>query len=82
MKFQDQNGKEIPAERIAIEECVVRGTEIRLADGSRLRATLNVQEVFRAKGATDDEGRPLYAMTSSNNLVVVEGPQKTLKRVK
>ena len=75
------DGKQYDAETVPIESMVVKSTEIRLEDGSRLRATLNVQQVHRIKGVSDAGGSPMYAMTSNNNLVVVAGPQNTLKGV-
>ena len=81
MKVPGPDGKQYDAEFVPIEAVTVKGTEIRLADGSRLLATLNVQKVHRIKGLTDENGGPLYVMTSSNNLVVVAGPQNTLKGV-
>ena len=74
-------GKITRGEFVPIESVTTKSTEIRLADGSRLLATMNVQKVHKLKGLLDDGGDPVYAMTSSNNLVVLEGPQRKLKGV-
>ena len=80
-KILGPDGKQHDAEMVPIEGVTVKGTEIRLADGSRLLATLNVQKVHRLKGLQDESGDPVYFMTSTNNLVVVAGPQSKLKEV-
>ena len=81
MKVTGPDGKEHETEFVPIESVIVKGTEIRLVDGSRLLATLNVQKIHKVKGLYDESGGPLYVMSSSNNLVVVAGPQNTLKGV-
>ena len=81
MKVTGPDGKQYEAELVPIESVTVKGTEIRLTDGSRLLATLNVQKIHKVMGLQDENGGPLYVMSSSNNLVVVAGPQNTLKGV-
>ena len=75
------DGKEYDAELVPVEGVTVKSTEIHLADGSRLRATLNVPKVHKLKGLKDEHGDPVYVMTSNNNLVVIAGPQSKLKGV-
>ena len=76
LKVKGPQGEEFPATRIQIIAATVRPTEVVLEDGTRLRVTLNVQEVFRsdADDARDNEGRPMYVMTSSNTMVMEEVP--------
>ena len=81
MRITGPDGKEHETELVPIESVTVKGTEIRLVDGSRLLATLNVQKIHKVKGLRDENGGPLYVMSSSNNLVVIAGPQNTLKGV-
>lgn len=80
-KVTGPDGKQYDAELVPIEGVTVKSTEIRLADGSRLLATLNVQKVHKLKGFKDEHGDPVYSMTSNNNLVVIAGPQSKLKGV-
>ena len=58
MKVTGPDGKNYEGEFVPIESVTTKSTEIRLADGSRLLATMNVQKVHKLKGLLDDGGDP------------------------
>jgi hypothetical protein len=69
-------GETVEASEVPIEESTERWTEIKLADGAVLRIKLIVGAVYRIEGKTDPDGNPMYAVKSTNHMVIVSGPSK------
>ena len=47
---------------------------VSLADGARMRITLDIFEAARFQSGTDGYGNPLYHLRWGNSIVVVDGP--------
>ena len=78
-KVQIPTGENVSGTLVSIDESVERYSEIKLSDGSVLRVKVNVVEVIRLDDRHDDNGNPVYAIKSSNHILVSSAPSE-LKR--
>lgn len=74
-------GKKVDAWDVPIEESTERWTELRLEDGSVLRAKPVISTVQRIDSHKDQAGNPIYAITATIALSVVSGPTKLNPKV-
>ena len=79
VKFQ-MSGEDVEAWDVPIEESTERWTELTLEDGAILRVKVVVSNVLRIPGKKDNDGNPLYAIKSTNALVLLSGPTKLGER--
>lgn len=63
------DGSEVP-----VKEVTERWSDVVLEDGSTIRIKPNVMKVIRVDGQYDPEGNPLYALQSSQIMMVSNAP--------
>lgn len=71
VKFGDEF---VTATDVPIEETTERWTEIKLKDGAILRMKTVISSVSRIDDKTDQNGNPVYAVSSTNVIAIVSGP--------
>ena len=72
----DFEGQKVDAFDVPIEESTERWTELRLEDGSVLRAKPVISAVHRIDAKKDPSGNPIYSITATIALSLVSGPTK------
>lgn len=75
----DQSGNMVTGDLVEVEESTERFSDIKLADGTRIRIKPVVVEVVRADGQWDIEGNPIYVVRSTN-VMTVNNVADTLKK--
>jgi hypothetical protein len=73
--------EDIDAWDVPIKQANEPWSEITLEDGAVLRFKSVISNVFRLEGRKDPEGNQMYAIKSSNALVIVSGPTNLSKKV-
>lgn len=63
-------GKQVDAIEVSFKVDREDWNQYQLADGSELRMRLIVRQVFFLPGEFDDEGNPVYSVSSGNMLMV------------
>lgn len=74
VKVKLPTGVEFEGSEVGVTEVTERWSEILLEDGSRLKVKPNVLGALRADGQYDPEGNPVYALKSSQIMMVVSAP--------
>lgn len=69
-----QSGETVEGTFIGVIESTERFTDIKLEDGTILKAKLSVAEVARVDGRWDDDGNPLYFVKSQTVITVAKTP--------
>lgn len=80
-KVEYPQGKQADGFSVDVEEANERFSEIRLADGTRIRIKPVITEVVRVEGQWDREGNPIYVVRSANVMTVSEVSDDLKKRV-
>lgn len=65
---------------VAIESSNEKWSEVVLTDGATLRIKPNVISVTRLDGQYDNEGNPMYALSSSQQMTVINVPAHLRKQ--
>lgn len=64
---------------VAISESTERWSDIKLEDGTVLRLKPSVFSAIRIDGQYDQDGNPMYAVKSTNAMVIVSAPDHLRK---
>ena len=75
----DQSGNQVTGDLVDVEESIERFSDIKLKDGTQIRIKLVVVEVIRADERWDNEGNPIYVV-SSTNVMTVNNVAESLKK--
>ena len=75
------DGKFHPATKVDVEESTERWSEMRLTDGTVLRAKIVVVGVARLDDQHDSDLNPIYHVRSQNIISVVEAPDELKAKV-
>jgi len=75
----DFGGQSVDATPIAMRSSAENWNEYLLSDGTVIRVKLIATEAFRIDGQYDADGNPLYAVRSSN-IMVVSAPESLHKK--
>lgn len=67
---------------VPVLESTERWTEIALEDGTKLRVKPTVLAAIRVTGQYDQEGNPMYALKSSQVMMVSSAPEHLRKGAK
>ena len=78
-KAKDATGRDVEGVVVAVEETVERASEVKLEDGTILRARLSVDEAIRLDDQYDNEGNPVYVIKSATLISIVHVDEE-LKR--
>lgn len=73
--------KSFVGERVKIVQATEPTSEIRLADGTLLRLRTVALKVTRLDDQWDNEGNPIYVVTSSNVMSAEDVPERYMRRV-
>lgn len=76
------DGRLVEGVDVGIEETTERWTEVKLGDGTTLRAKLSPVQVLRAESEYDPNGMPMYNVNFAILVAVVDAPDKLKKKVK
>lgn len=68
------SGETVEGTFISVIESTERFTDIKLEDGTILKAKVSVAEVARMDGRWDDDGNPLYFVKSQTVITVAKTP--------
>ena len=68
------SGETVEGTFIGVIESTERFTDIKLEDGTILKAKVSVAEVARVDGRWDDDGNPLYFLKSQTVITVAKSP--------
>jgi len=74
-------GQEVDAFEVAVEESLERWTEVKLEDGTRFRAKMNILVVHRVPDQWDPQGNPFYTITAAPVMAIIEAPENLRKTV-
>jgi len=67
------------ASEVSVKESTERWTDIELEDGTKLRFKPTIISALRVDGQYDGDGNPVYAVKSSNTMVVASAPSHLRK---
>ena len=73
-KIRDAQGNLVDGTIVDIEESVERFSELKLADGTVLKAKVNAVQAIRIDGQQDADGNPVYSLKSNTVVVVASSP--------
>jgi hypothetical protein len=76
------NGKTVTGTVIEVDETIERASEIRLADGTRLRLKSAVITAIRIDGEYTPEGDPVYVLNAAPVMTIIEAPANLKKKKK
>ena len=79
VKIPGTNGKIYDGVEVPIKESLERWGEIILDDGTTIRAKLNISAVLRVEDEYDEQGQPIYSVSSVPTVVVVNAPDNLRK---
>lgn len=68
------NNEDVEATKVTIVETVERFSQIRTDDGSIINIKASPQEVFRIDNRYDDQGNPMYFVTSNTVVTIHSSP--------
>ena len=80
-KVPGADGKLHPATNVDVDQSTERWSEIRLTDGTVLRAKIVVVGAARIDGQHDLDLNPVYHVKSHNIISVVEAPDELKAKV-
>ena len=80
--FPGAPGEIVDGSEVPITESTERWTELHLEDGSVLRVKPNVLSAIRIDGKFDPDGNPMYALKTSQTMMVASAPEHLRKNSK
>ena len=75
-RLTSPSGETVEGTFVDVIESTERFTDIKLEDGTILKAKASVAEVARVDGHWDDDGNPLYFVKSQTVITVAKTPFK------
>lgn len=76
----DYMGKMLDGVEVSIDESTERWSEIKLSDGSLIRAKIGLVGATRVAGEYDQDGNPAYVFKMAPTVVVGESPSALRKK--
>ena len=81
VKVRDQQGNLVEGVVVSIAESTERFCEVKLEDGTTLKAKLSPLEAVRVTGQWDSDGNPVYVLKSQNVVRVIESPNELRRTI-
>ena len=81
VQIKDPSGQMVEGYDIAITESTERFSEIKLEDGTVLKAKLSVIGAVRVDDRWDDSGNPMYVIKGQHVVTVAEAPEQLRRKV-
>ena len=80
-KVKDQDGNVVNGTVVDVAESTERFGQVKLEDGTIIRARLTVIEAIRLDNSWDSNGNPTYIVQSQNIVTVVDSPESLKRKV-
>lgn len=81
VKVTDAKGNLVDGTEVDVAESVERFCEVKLEDGTHLRAKLSISSAVRLDDQWDNEGNPIYLVRSQNFITVADSHDEFKRRV-
>ena len=77
----DAKGNLVDGLEISVAESTERFCDVRLEDGTLLKAKLSIVSAVRLDEQWDDQGNPIYVVKSQNFITVADSPDEFKRKV-